>query len=115
PVVTIQFDQDRVQETIQEFGKVVDDIEEGEFNPPLVQALRKTVARNQSFGRRVCQNCDGRFSCKPYREYADAPRRRYATSFLPFFDILPDEEERENWHEASIPEQGRPQDYLRDL
>ena len=71
PVVEIEYDSARVDETIQAFGRVVDAIEAGEFSPPQVETLAETMAGTRFvFGRRVCRNCDARFSCSSYRQYA---------------------------------------------
>lgn len=103
PVVPVAFAPDRVAETIRKFGEVVDRIEDGEFAPPAAQRLRRHEAKGKDFGRWVCQNCDARFSCAAYRDYAKAPSRKNAASFQTFFDTIADEDEREAWREAAIP------------
>jgi len=77
PLVPIDFDRGRVEETIRAFGCVVDDIEEGRFSPPSLTRLNETMpgARSLRFGTAVCRNCDARFSCVSYREYAWTGRR----------------------------------------
>ena len=72
PVVEIGFDPQKVRQTIAEFGQVVDDIEEGRFSPLPLEKLKEIMpgTRGIRFATHVCRNCDARFSCKPYREYA---------------------------------------------
>jgi hypothetical protein len=115
PVVPIALDLSNVQDTIREFGEVVDAIEEGCFAPPTVARLRKGQAKNQNFARRICQNCDARFSCHAYREYANTLRRTGSTDFLPFFDAMIEEEEMESWREAAIPDAADPDELAEDL
>lgn len=115
PVVPIALDLSNVQATIREFGEVVDAIEEGCFAPPPVANLRKGQAKNQNFARRICQNCDARFSCHSYREYANALRRTGTTDFLPFFDSLVEEDDLESWREAAIPDSVHPDELAEDL
>jgi hypothetical protein len=71
PVIEIFFDTASVEEAIEAFAEVVDQIEQGEFGPPSVAVLRsRTDARAPAFGTRICRNCDARFSCRPYRLFA---------------------------------------------
>lgn len=114
PVVPIDLDLSSVQETIREFGEVVDAIEEGCFAPPAVARLRKGQAKNQNFAHRICQNCDGRFSCHSYREYANVLRRIGSTDFLPFFDSVIEEKEVESWREAALPDAVHPDELAED-
>lgn len=106
PVVPILFDPKKVQETIAKFGEVVDDIENGVFAPPPMERLNEIVNSTKfkvRFATHVCRNCDARFSCKAYREYAwrggrksgDAPMAKY------FAEALPDEEQ-EVWRSSNL-------------
>ena len=72
PVVPIAFDPRRLEETVKEFGQVVNAIEDGRFVPPSLEKLQEHKAgmRNIRFGTYVCRNCDARFSCVSYRQYA---------------------------------------------
>lgn len=97
PVVPIPFDARQVQGTIDEFAKAVDAIEDGDFAPPSASTLRRREVKNESFAQRYCLNCDARFSCGSFREYASAPERGNARNLLPFFDSIVSEEEREEW------------------
>jgi len=71
PVIEIPYDPGSVEEAIEAFAEVVDRIEEGEFGPPSVAVLRgRAEPGSPAFGTRICRNCDARFSCRPYRLYA---------------------------------------------
>jgi hypothetical protein len=78
PVVPIAYDPHRVQATIAEFGAVVDCIEENRFNPRSVQDLNTVLPGTRSirFATRFCRNCDARYSCAAYRQYAWQPGYR---------------------------------------
>jgi len=69
PMVPIEFSQEKVEETIELFGEVVDCIERGKFRPPSQQALKERDFSNRRFVTRVCRNCDARFSCDAYLTY----------------------------------------------
>lgn len=72
PVVPMAFDERRVEETIQAFSAVVDAIEEKRFAPRSMADLHSELhgARRVRFATRICRNCDARFSCSSFREYA---------------------------------------------
>jgi len=74
PVVPISYDAARKDRTLYEFGQIVDEIEEGQFEPPPVERLQEKLpgAREERFAVRVGRNCDARFSCSAYRTYAGA-------------------------------------------
>lgn len=119
PVVPIDFDPKKVEETIAEFGKVVDAIEDGHFAPPPLDRLNtliETKKFNVRFATHVCRNCDARFSCKSYREYAwrggrkssDAPMAKY------FVEALLDEEQ-EAWRSSNLEALQNPSDLRTDF
>lgn len=71
PLVEIPLDQSKVDGTIEDFGDVVDCIEDKLFKPPKVEVLKQKIGRTrQLFATRICRNCDARFSCQSYRNYA---------------------------------------------
>lgn len=71
PVIPIPFSHENVEETIHKFACVVDKIENRDFQPPNVAILKERVkGTRQTFATRFCRNCDARFSCDSYREYA---------------------------------------------
>jgi hypothetical protein len=67
PVIDIPADSRHIDETIHDFGKVVDNIEEGRFAPPPVRQLKRRETRHETFATRSCRNCDARFSCDSWR------------------------------------------------
>ena len=85
PVVDLPFDENEVASTIDDFGRCVDAIENGEFDPPPPEALGKprgtrrkkdhqdapgrAVQRESTFAEIHCRNCDARFTCASYRTY----------------------------------------------
>jgi DNA helicase-2/ATP-dependent DNA helicase PcrA len=87
PVVDLPFDEDEVARTIEDFGRCVDAIEDGEFEPPSVDELDKPhgtrrrkdhgsragsgAEREPTFAEIHCQNCDARFSCSSYQTYRE--------------------------------------------
>jgi hypothetical protein len=114
-VVPIKIDGTQVAEEIREFGAVVDAIEGKQFGPPGVTRLRQRDSGNKTFGSRVCRSCDAWFSCSSYRKFAKAPRRRNAVAFLPFYESLASEEERQAWWESAFPGSRRPEEIAEDL
>jgi hypothetical protein len=68
PLIELPFDQQKLGETIQAFGEVVDKIEGKRFAPRTEVELESGGKRR--FGTRVCRNCDARFSCTSYRAFA---------------------------------------------
>jgi hypothetical protein len=105
PVVPIAFDGDNVEGTIKEFAKVVDQIEDHEFDPPKVSLLAERADRRGTFATRICRNCDARFSCSSYREYAKKHKDRNWTKFANFYDLEADEEESLARFVATTPDQ----------
>jgi PD-(D/E)XK nuclease superfamily protein len=91
PVIPIPFDRDHVKDTIADFGKVVDAIEDKTFSAAPLTALQRKEG-GSLFATRVCRNCDARFSCDSYRAYAVGARSRKETRFAELFAT--DEAER---------------------
>jgi hypothetical protein len=103
PLVQLDFDPDSIAETIADFGKVVDCIEEGKFSPANVAKLKQRVARgSRSFAEDICGNCDARFSCESYREFALAGRSNADRLIRQYFSDLGSELEREAWAIAAL-------------
>jgi hypothetical protein len=85
PVVDLPFDENQVSRTVRDFGRCVDEIENGEFAPPPPDVLgkprgtRRRKDHGAAFGTRTkseptfaqihCRDCDTRFSCSSYRSY----------------------------------------------
>jgi PD-(D/E)XK nuclease superfamily len=96
PLIEIPLDQSHVEATIEEFGTVVDEIEEKRFAPPPVERLKERIGGTPLiFATQVCRNCDSRFSCTSYRNYAaSATHNRIEFKFSQFFGDLETEAER---------------------
>lgn len=105
PLIPIDFDHLKVQETVQRFGEVVDHIEDRHFAPPDLAVLNTTFpGTNARFGTRVCRNCDARFSCSSYRDYALGSRGKIEERFRTYFNDFGDDAEREDWINAALAE-----------
>ncbi|GJQ37364.1 MAG: hypothetical protein JETCAE01_33740 [Anaerolineaceae bacterium] len=119
PVVPIRFDPKKVLETIAKFGETVDDIENGVFAPPPMERLNELVTGAKykvRFATHVCRNCDARFSCKSYREYAWRGGRKTGDEVMAkyFAEALPDEE-MEAWRSSNLEVQPNPNDLRSDF
>jgi hypothetical protein len=102
PLVPIPFDQDQVQQTIEEFGTTVDAIEEHQFAPVDPSRLRQIVYRNETFAFRNCRQCDARFSCDSYRAYMRDTQPRDERRYWRYFDDYGLEDDREFWQSANL-------------
>ena len=98
PIIPTAHDPAKRDRTLYEFGRIVDMIEEGEFEAPPIERLQEKIPgpREERFAVRVCRNCDARFSCDSYRSYA-APRGIAGMNY--FTENDPDVEE---WRAASL-------------
>jgi len=119
PVVPIRFDPKKVLETIAKFGETVDDIENGVFAPPPLERLNELMTGTKfkvRFATHVCRNCDARFSCKSYREYAWRGGRKTQDSAMTqyFAEALPDEDQ-EVWRSSNLEVQPNPNDLRADF
>jgi len=90
PVVPIPSDPASLDEVFRAIAETVDKIEDGVFAPPPPAILAGTKALDENIGGRRtafatlhCRNCDGRFSCDSYREYA-----RTTSKLGKQFDVL---------------------------
>jgi hypothetical protein len=106
PVVPVAFDAGNVKQTIAEFASVVDKIEDHEFHPPPLSELTRREGKRGTFATRVCRNCDMRFSCSSYREYARKYKDRGWSKFADFYDLGADETESLARFAATAPEDG---------
>jgi hypothetical protein len=104
PLVPIEFNRARVEQTVQEFGGVVDDIEEGSFSPPPLERLNQTMPGTRSirFGTHVCRNCDARFSCASYRDYARPGHRVADRSMMAYIIETSSDHEQDAWRSANL-------------
>jgi len=103
PIIPIDYELDRVNETITEFGKVVDKIERHKFSPRPVHQLRTKLPGTQSiFAVYVCRNCDARYSCRAYQEYALGTRSRSENAIARYLQDLGEEEAVEDFTMAAL-------------
>ena len=97
PVIQIPFSQEKVEDTIIKFACVVDSIESRDFKPPSLQKLQDRIrGTKQKFATRVCRNCDARFSCDSYREYAQVTNS-FSGGFTEYINDLGNADEVENF------------------
>ncbi len=104
PLVPIDFNERRVDETIRAFGEVVDAIEQGQFAPPPAGRLEELMpgTNRLRFATHVCRNCDARFSCSSYRQYAGQAGGAAGRSLAFYgFAETPDAEQ-EAWRAATL-------------
>lgn len=104
PEVPIQLDVEQVEVHLESFGEVVDMIEEFQFRPLPVEKLQSKVQDNKTFAVHVCRNCDVRFSCESYKEYAFSSGRA-KSNFLAFYDDYGTEHERVEVIETNLEEE----------
>ncbi len=102
PVIEIAFDTTRIGRTLDDFRKIVDDIEEGRFGPLPTSRLHEVEAKGQTFGTRVCRNCDGRFACRSFREYTKTTKTYSRARSRALFGDWADEEEMEQRLDAAL-------------
>lgn len=95
PLVPIPMDQGQVDDTIAAFGVVVDAIEGKRFKPPAVEKLMTEAdGAKGKFGTRVCRNCDARFSCLSYRNFATTTNARTGIDFKTYYSDFGSDDER---------------------
>ncbi|MCM3472190.1 PD-(D/E)XK nuclease family protein [Brevibacillus borstelensis] len=105
PEVPIEIDQEMVRESIHSFGEVVDLIEENRFSPPPIEKLTSTIRENKIFAVHVCRNCDVRFSCESYKQYAFTSTRA-KSDFISYYDDYGTEHERVEILDANLEVEG---------
>jgi len=103
PLIQIPFRQEKVQETVQEFARVVDLIEDKKFHPAPPEVLGSTMTGSKTlFATRICRNCDARFSCSSYRAYATGKGKGEKGSFRKYFDDFGSDADQEEWVNANL-------------
>ncbi|MCL2137929.1 MAG: hypothetical protein FWH41_00175 [Treponema sp.] len=108
PVIPVGFDHGKVKETIADFAKVVDKIENHSFEAKPLKDLLKTIGKNNViFATRTCRNCDGRFSCSSYREYALQSGTKTTADFKKYYEEYRDEEDTEAFIIANLEGSGQ--------
>lgn len=107
PVLELKVQEEAVAETVADFGRVVDAIEEHRFAPPAVDVLRapSRPGGKVTFGTDVCVNCDARFSCDSYRQFAlrSAQGQRPEAILSAYFADFGSDPQRDEWLEANLP------------
>lgn len=103
PLIDLEFEQEKVLEVIQDFAETVDLIEDKKFHPASTETLQeKMEGTNALFGTRVCRNCDARFSCTSYREYATSKGKGERGNFKKYFDDFGSDTDKEEWINANL-------------
>ncbi len=96
PVIPIPFDPKHVDATVSEFGDVVDLIEDHRFVPRDLATLKAYAPGLRTiFAVAVCRNCDARFSCHSYRDYAVGAHSSTEGRFRQYIEEVPDDLEQE--------------------
>ncbi|MGM9987308.1 MAG: PD-(D/E)XK nuclease family protein [Bacillaceae bacterium] len=104
PEVDIQLESEQVEAYLNSFGTVVDMIEGFKFNPPPIETLHSKIQDKKTFAVHVCRNCDARFSCESYKEYAFSSSRA-KNNFLAFYDDYGTQQERIEVVETTLEEE----------
>jgi hypothetical protein len=103
PVIPIPFDAKRVDAIIGEFGSVVDRIEDHEFEPRDLATLKtREPGLRTVFAVAVCRNCDARFSCQSYRDYALGSAAAAEGRFRQYIEETADDLEQEASRVAAL-------------
>jgi hypothetical protein len=98
PLIRMPFTRESRDATIEDFGSVVDAIEERAFPPPSPERLEEDFAgKGRSFAGRVCQNCDARFSCSSYRAWRMDGKKLRSDNVLDYFSLAENREEDEEY------------------
>lgn len=102
PVVPIDIKKEKVDATIKAFGEVVDAIEDGKFSCPSAAKLKdKFPGTSKTFAYKVCLNCDGRYCCNAYRQYAVAQVHGKSRDLVKYFEKDIEKEQQEDWLESN--------------
>jgi hypothetical protein len=103
PVIPIPLSRLHIEETIAEFGRTVDLIEEHRFDPPPRAALAGILPGMKArFAVAVCRNCDARFSCTAWRDYALQSTKGSEALFREYLDDLGDDVDVEESRAAAL-------------
>lgn len=110
PLVPIPSEPDSLDAVFEKIAQTVDLIEDGEFAPPPPSKLAEakgvdgTVGgRKAAFATLHCRNCDGRFSCDSYREYArSSSKQGKRLDVLEFVDRVHDDDDLDAWIDENL-------------
>ena len=110
PVLGVPVNAGVVAEVMQDFGIVVDRIEERSFAPPGLDVLRGPSRPDgrTPFVQDVCRNCDARFGCASYRQLvrAQAPGRA-DTALREAVSDFGGDAEKDDWRDSGLTQQPR--------
>lgn len=114
PVIPLSFSFEKIVRTIQDFGEVVDQIEDHQFTPPTADELETPYlpGHNERFATRVCRNCDARFSCTSYRKYVRHGKGRFEQEFSQYYQDLEEGEPLDDWRTAGLDQMRNIEDLL---
>ena len=104
PVVPIPLNNDKVAQTVNDFGQVVDRIQNREFKSASLEKLKAPIGPHKRipFGTEVCRNCDARFSCDSYRQFALANVSRTDATIRMFLEDFGDDITRADWIDGNL-------------
>lgn len=102
-LVGIEVNPEHVKEVIEDFGRVVDCIENGGFSPAPVEILMgRKEEGERAFASRVCRRCDARFSCGSYRVYAASAGGRPELALRQYLDDYGTDLEMQDWLSSNL-------------
>ena len=103
PLIAIPFKQENVEETIRDFGKVVDEIKSRDFKTPSVEKLKSAIpGKKYTFAIQVCHNCDARFSYSAYRFNIKSSAAKSDSILKLFLNDFGNDLEREDWRFSNL-------------
>jgi hypothetical protein len=103
PLIPIPFIQENVKDTVYDFACIVDEIEDKKFHPASVDELTsKMEGTSALFATRVCRNCDARFSCSSFREYAVGKGKGIKGNFAKYFEDFGSDTDQEEWVNSNL-------------
>ena len=91
PVIPMTFNREEIENTIRDFGAVVDDIQSRKFEPASPETLGTITDGKVKFVTRYCVNCDGRFSCSSYRKFVSKIAGKSQADFKRYYSAYDDE------------------------
>jgi hypothetical protein len=109
PLVPIPMEDSSLEETFERIAHTVDQIEDGEFSPPSAERLAQVAGSDENsggdsvaFATLHCRNCDGRFSCSAYRQYAAGRSVRGRFDILAYVDRTHQDGDIDEWLDGNI-------------
>lgn len=115
PLIPIDYNLNEANDTIEKFSVVVDKIEDHQFRPRKASLLSERGLKGNTFATDVCRNCDARFSCVSYREYAKNHVSTNWSKFADFYDFPTEELEINERVESYIDNETQIDEVLNDI